>query len=52
MTGDLVALDWTQYDPQTAQAIGSGTSIGRHEGQLPSNIPVMCDRSPRAAPTT
>jgi hypothetical protein len=42
MTGDFVALDWTQYDSTGYNAIGSGVAIGKHEGQVPSNIDQMC----------
>jgi hypothetical protein len=43
MTGDFVALDWRQYSDAGTDVIGQGVAIGRHEGQVPSNVTQMCN---------
>jgi hypothetical protein len=51
MTGDFVALDWTQYDPaDPTNAIGNGIAIGRHQGTVPSNVTQICNVPTAANP--
>jgi hypothetical protein len=43
MTGNFVALDWTQYDATAQDEIGEGTAIGRDQGQIPSDVTQLCN---------
>jgi hypothetical protein len=50
MTGNLVAVEWTAYDPSTYAVTGEGISIGRHQGQVPSALSDICDLETAANP--